>query len=77
MNEVILQFAVLWGMNLRPFNAKEADIAEEIKYYDSEELLALLTEWAEDFTNNHIDSDVCDYFDCRLNKLISDSKKEN
>ena len=50
MNDVIVQFARLWGQaEMLNLTEKDRKISRETKAYDSMELLALLTKWAKEF----------------------------
>lgn len=54
MNDVIIQFARLWGQKevlTLCYTKQEEEIAEELKTYDSEEMLKILTSWAEEYLN--------------------------
>ncbi len=68
MNDVIIQFARLWGQNEVLVLTKDEQIAEELKAWDSEELLSLLTKWAEEFLNSD-EEDSVEFFDNKVAEL--------
>lgn len=72
MNDVIVQFAVLWGQFIgSAMNEVEAKIADEMKQYDSEELLPILSEWAREyFENEYGIEDTVEFFHEKLCELI-------
>lgn len=50
MNDVIVQFAILWGEYIgAACSPEELECAEEMKQYDSEELLNLFSAWASEY----------------------------
>lgn len=70
MNDIIVQFAVLWGINIgSPISFKEQEIASEMKTYDSEELLNILSEWAEEYLASNIE-DTVEFFEKKLADLM-------
>ena len=75
MNDVIVQFARLWGQ-AETLNLTEEDrkISRETKAYDSMELLDLLTKWAKEYMVSD-EEDTCDFFYRKLGELI-DTKEE-
>lgn len=70
MNDVIVQFAVLWGyqMGSVAFGYEEA-VSEKMKSYDSEELLKLFSEWAKEYLSSGSD-DTVEFFEMKLGELI-------
>lgn len=70
MNDLIVQFAILWGEKMAgPCSSKEKEIVEEMKRYDSEELLSIFSAWAEEY--NKTDAiDTIDFFEEKLTDLI-------
>ena len=70
MNDVIVQFARLWGQTeMWRVSAMDEDISDELKGYDSEELLNLLTDWAEEFMAGDYD-DTVGFFESKVEKLM-------
>ena len=70
MNDIIVQYAVLWGMKIgSAIGSKEREIAEEMKAYDSVELLEIFTGWAEEYFNSEIEDSV-DFFEMKLTNLM-------
>lgn len=66
MNDIIVQFAVLWGQTIgSSLSSKEVEIAEEMKQYDSEELLKILSAWAEEFVAGN-EEDTVEFFEEKL-----------
>ena len=84
MNDVIVQFARLWGMaetlnllfDYTPnLTEKDRKISRKTKAYDSMELLALLTKWAKEYEVSD-EEDTCDFFYRKLDELI-ETKEED
>ena len=70
MNDVIIQFARLWGQTeVWRVSVKDEDISDELKGYDSEEMLALLTKWAEEFMAGD-EEDTVVFFERKVAELI-------
>lgn len=70
MNDIIVQFAVLWGINIgSPISSKEQEIANEMKTYDSEELLSILSGWAEEYLASDVE-DTVEFFEKKLTDLM-------
>lgn len=71
MNDIIVQFAVLWGQFIgSAVFGYEVEEANKLKAYDSEELLKLLTIWAEEYESSDSD-DTVDFFETKLDELLS------
>ena len=71
MNDIIVQFARLWGQHeALVLSAKDEDVSDELKGYDSEELLSLLTAWAEEFLSIDAD-DTVEFFEKKVDMLMS------
>lgn len=74
MNDIIVQFAMLWGETMvSATKSEEFEKAEELKQYDSEEVLHLLTAWAEEYLKTD-DVYVEDFFDDKVNELVAGKK---
>jgi hypothetical protein len=70
MNDLIVQFAILWGEKIAsPWSNKETEVAEEMKQYSSEELLPIFSGWAEDY-NMSDESDTVIFFEEKLTDLM-------
>lgn len=70
MNDLIVQFAILWGEKIAsPWGSKEREIAEEMKQYDTEELLDIFSAWADEY-NTSTESDTVDFFEEKLTDLM-------
>ncbi len=70
MNDIIVQFAVLWGIKIgSALSSKEQEIANEMKAYDSEELLNILSTWAEEYNKSDTE-DTCEFFENKLTDLL-------
>lgn len=76
--DIIIQFAVLWGENIGSASTveewKEAQIMKE---YDSEELLALFSEWKDAYMKQNIIEDTCEFFEMKRKELISKEVGKN
>ena len=64
MNDVIVQFARLWGRFKR--NIRYSDM---LKAYDSKEMLNVISGWAEDFLNSD-EEDTCEFFYKKVETLL-------
>ena len=70
MNDITVQFSVLWGMAIgSAFKPSEIEMAKKMKNYDSQELLKLLSGWADDFLKSNFE-DTVDYFTDRLARIL-------
>ena len=70
MNDIVVQYAVLWGMKIgSAIGLKERGIAEEMKAYDSMELLEIFTGWAEEYFNSDVEDSV-EFFEMKLVDLM-------
>ena len=71
MNDIIVQFAVLWGQFIGSavLSSKEMRLAEEMKAYDSEELLDIFTGWAQEFGKSN-EEDTVDFFNEKFAELM-------
>ena len=73
--DIIIQFAMLWGETIGyATTATECEEAKIMKEYDSEELLALFTEWKDLYLNQNITDDTCEFFESKRKELLD---KEN
>ncbi len=77
MDDIIIQFARLWGnYEATRYTAKDEIIAEELKDYDSIELRNLLQQWADEFNaGNWTDdealvTDTVAFFEYKLEEMI-------
>lgn len=72
MNDLIVQFARLWGQNeILPlcFTKEDEEKANILKSYDSEELKVILSEWAKEYLEDDDYFDIVDFFEMKLDKL--------
>lgn len=70
MNDIIVQFAVLWGIEIgSPLSSKEREVAEEMKAYDSLELMLIFTGWAEEYLASDVE-DTVEFFQAKLTDLM-------
>ncbi len=70
MNDIIVQFARLWGQkeSYRQ-NSKDEKVSDVLKEYDSQEMLSLLTKWADEYSVSDIE-DTVDFFETKLKEII-------
>lgn len=67
--DIVVQFARLWGQHEAYTNsAADEDLSDELKQYDSVELLELLTKWAKEYMESDIEN-TCEFFETKLKKL--------
>ena len=67
MSDLIVQFAVLWGIKLANGSEREKD---ELRQWDSEELLDLFTGWVEEYRESDYDDSV-DFFEDKIEELLN------
>ena len=75
MNDIIVQFARLWGQR-EAYQDTEEEVraAEELKAYDSQECLALLTIWAKEYLDSdNTERDTCVFFNEKVDALVAAS----
>lgn len=66
MNELMIQFAILWGVYMsESILINGRDFSEDMKAYSSEELLPVFEEWTEEYGYSTID-DTVDFFEEKL-----------
>lgn len=71
MNDLIVLFAVLWGIKLAECNESER---YELRQWGSDELLELFTCWTNEYMKGDEYDDAVDFFNERLEQLLN---KEN
>ncbi len=72
MNDIIVQFARLWGqLEATVLTAEDEDTSDMLKAYDSEEMLKVISEWAEEFAASD-EEDTCDFFYSKIELLKKD-----
>lgn len=70
MNDLIVQFSVLWGIAIgSSFSSKEQKLVEEMKTYDSEELLKIFSGWAKEYSKSEVE-DTVEFFEEKLTDLM-------
>lgn len=67
MSDLIVQFAVLWGIKLADGSERERD---ELRQWDSEELLDLFTGWVDEYRESDYDDSV-DFFEDKIEELLN------
>ena len=72
MNDVIVQFAYLLGMTVGSARcAKEKAVAEKMADYNSEELLEILSGWAEAYFEGE-ETDTVSFFEEKIEDLLQE-----
>lgn len=71
MSDLIVQFAVLWGIKLANGSEREKD---ELRQWDSEELLDLFTAWLDEYRESDY-YDSVDFFEDKVEELLN--REEN
>lgn len=75
VSDIVVQFARLWGMHEACIvNAKDEEISDMLKGYDSEEMMKLLIFWEEEYSGNLVE-DTCDFFERKLEELYQENQK--
>lgn len=73
MNDLIVQFARLWGQNETYVSTpKEEKISDILRSYDSEECLAILSDWVDEYMESGIE-DSCEFFESKLEALAREA----
>ena len=70
MNDVVVQFARLWGQREAWWTSgvEEEDIQRELKEQDSQELLEILSKWADEYLQEGQPiEDTVEFFDKKVN----------
>ena len=67
MSDLIVQFAVLWGIKLANGSEREKD---ELRQWDSKELLDLFTGWLDEYRESDYDDSV-DFFEDKVEELLN------
>ena len=71
MDDLIIQFARLWGQReILILNSDDEIIANILKSYDSEELLQLLKKWADEFVDDNESDDTVDFFERKIEGML-------
>ena len=69
VSDIVVQFARLWGQREScVVNAKDEEVSDMLKGYDSEELIKLLIFWEEEYSGNLVE-DTCDFFERKLEEM--------
>ena len=69
MKDLTIQFARLWGQReASVINAKDEEVADMLKAYDSEELQQLLQTWADEFIAVNAE-DTVEFFENKIEAL--------
>jgi hypothetical protein len=73
MNDIIVQFARLWGMHeATVLTAEDEDISDELKQWDSEELYSLLKKWSDEYEKCTDDIDTVEFFELKVKELMNE-----
>lgn len=80
MNDVVVAFARLWGQNevlVAPWDNYDERVADELKTWDSQECLELLTKWAEEYLlPGQPIEDTVEFFDKKIRELVPTKENE-
>ena len=69
MNDLIIQFARLWGqLEAAPITGNDEEIRRILTEYDSEDMLSMISRWADEFMKSDED-DTCDFFYSKVEEL--------
>jgi hypothetical protein len=70
MNDIIAQFARLWGQHEAYMqSAKDIVLSEKLKSFDSEEMLHVITGWADEYMKSDIEDSV-EFFEKKLEEYM-------
>ena len=75
MNDLVVQFARLWGQyEGYRYTAKDEEISDMLKAYDSLELYGVLCDWAEEYC--FVDAeDTVDFFEKKIGEMYEKEEK--
>lgn len=69
MNDLIIQFARLWGQyEAYRYSAKDEEISDMLKGYDSLELLGVVHDWAEEYCLTDAE-DTVEFFEQKIQAM--------
>ena len=72
MNDLIVQFARLWGQREAwGYSAKDQYIAEMLKAYDSEEVYRLLKAWVDEYFSDEDAEDSVAFFENKIEEIYT------
>lgn len=73
INDIMIQFARLWGqLEATVITAEDEDISDELKQYDSEEVLNIVKKWADEYFSDENDiEDSCEFFYNKVHEIMS------
>ena len=76
MNDLIVQFARLWGLQeAHRWNAKDEEISDMLKGYDSMELRHLLQQWAEEYCRTDAE-DTVEFFERKIEEMYAQERED-
>lgn len=67
--DLMVQFAMLWGMKRVPVIQADQKYADAMEGYDSEEIRDIVTEWADEYLESDCE-DTCDFFEEHIDVLL-------
>ena len=72
MDDLIIQFARLWGQReVFILDANDEKLADTLKSYDSIELRNLIQQWAEEFLYDEDNADTVDFFEKKIEEMMT------
>lgn len=78
MNDLIVQFARLWGQHEAwCYNAKDEEVADILRAYDSEELQHLLQIWVNEYFNDENAEDSVEFFEQKIKEMYEKERERN
>lgn len=74
MNDIMIQFARLWGqLEATTITAKDENVSDYLKSYDSEEVMNIVWKWSEEYLSNDNEiEDSCDFFYKKIVELTTE-----
>lgn len=74
MNDLVVQFARLWGQyEGYRYSAKDEEVSDMLKSYDSLELYGLLYDWAEEYCLMDAE-DTVEFFEQKIKEMYEQEK---
>lgn len=74
MDDLIIQFARLWGQReVLILNADDEKLADILKSYDSIELRNFMQQWADEFLYDENNEDTVDFFEKKIEEMMTES----
>ena len=76
MNDLMIQFARLWGQyEAYRCSAKDEEISDMLKGYDSLELWGIVYDWAEEYCRTDAE-DTVEFFERKIEEMYAQERED-